>query len=65
MERMDFSKTETFNSIYQFFARDRDESILNEISVVRDYTSGKVDPSSVVAKIERTTRKKRFNSMYK
>ena len=62
MERMDFAKTDTFNSIYQFFARDRDESILNEISVVRDYASGKLDPSSIVAKIERTTRKRKFHN---
>lgn len=59
MEKMDIAKTGSFKDIFEYLRLDRNQNVETEISVVRDYVSGKGDPSRVVARIERATRKHR------
>lgn len=59
MEKLDFAHTKSFSLVYDYMENDREENIKTELAVVNDYSTGKGDPSRVVAKIERATRKRR------
>ncbi|CAI2363209.1 unnamed protein product [Moneuplotes crassus] len=59
MESLDFATTNSLSIMYDYMKGDIDESIQNQLCIMEDYNSGKGDPSRVVARIERATKKKK------
>jgi hypothetical protein len=59
MEKLDYATTNSFSVMYDYMDEDRKDHIEGELAVVKDYQTGKGDPSRVVARIERAARKKK------
>jgi len=59
MEKLDFASTNSFSIMYDYMEKERQESIEGQLSIVKDYNSGKGDPSRAVARIERASKKRK------